>query len=77
MAGLFGGGQKAQVIEPTPPAPIPDSQSPAVLEAQKKAAAEAAARAGRLSTIMTDKNAPESNRGNTDSYSNRTLGAGG
>jgi|GEM_PF-5874368 len=53
---------------------MPDANSPAVLEAQRKAAAEAAARAGRASTIMTDSKGPAANRGNTDSYGGKTLG---
>jgi hypothetical protein len=51
-----------------PPAPMPDPQSPAVLEAAKKAQTDALARAGRTSTILT---AP-ANRGGD--YTGRTLG---
>lgn len=75
MASLFG-APKPQVVEPTPAAPMPDNNSPAVLEAQKKAAAMAAARQGRLSTILTDNAGPQANQRNTDSYSARTLGSG-
>lgn len=76
MSGLFG-GSKPQVVQPTPPAPIPDNNAPAVLEAQRKAAAEASARAGRVSTIITDAAGPQANARNTDSYANKTLGGGG
>jgi hypothetical protein len=75
MASLFA--PKPQVIQPQAPPPMPDNNSPQVLEAQRKAAADAAARAGRLSTILTDKSGPAANRGNQDTYSARTLGAGG
>ena len=56
---------------------MPDSNSPAVLEAQRKAAAEAAARAGRVSTIMTGPGGPAANQRNSDSYAGKTLGGGG
>lgn len=74
MSGLFGGAKQPQAQAP---APMPDASSPAVLEAQRKAAAEAAARAGRASTIMTEAGGPAANQRNTDSYSGRTLGSGG
>jgi hypothetical protein len=74
MTGLFS---KPAVVQPTPAAPMPDNNSPAVLEAQRKAAAEAAARAGRTSTILTDNEGPAANRRGSDSYSGRTLGSGG
>lgn len=63
-------------ITPQAPAPMPDNNSPAVLEAQRKAAADATSRAGRLSTIMTDNNGADANKRNTDSYASRTLGSG-
>lgn len=70
MSGIFAKDRPPTPTMPVvaPPAPIPDSQSPAVLEAAKKAKTDALARAGRSSTILT---AP-ANRG-TD-YSGRTLG---
>lgn len=75
MAGLFGSKPQVQAQAP---APMPDSSSPAVLEAQRKAAAEAAARAGRASTIMTEgSGGPAANQRNSDSYSGKTLGGGG
>lgn len=75
MAGLLSPKAPA-VVQPQAPAPLPDNNSPAVLEAQKRAAADATARAGRLSTILTDNNGPDANKRNTDSYSARTLGGG-
>lgn len=74
MASLFAKPQQPQV---TPPTPMPDSSSPAVLEAQKKAAAEATARAGRMSTILTDSAGPAANARNVDTYTAKTLGGGG
>lgn len=76
MSGLFGGGAKApdppQII---PPAPMPDKDSPAIREAQRRAAEEAMGRAGRASTILTDDSAATAgNSGNSDSYGGKTLG---
>lgn len=75
MAALFS-PPKVQMPAPSAPAPMPDNNSPAVLEAQRKAAQEAASRAGRASTILTGKgeNTPAANRGNTDSYGGTKLG---
>ena len=42
-----------------------------------EAAAEAAARAGRVSTIMTEPGGPAANQRNSDSYAGKTLGGGG
>lgn len=69
MSGLFN----PKKPQPTPAAPMPDSGSPAVLEAQRKAAADAVARAGRASTILTapaDRSSPT----NADSYAANKLG---
>lgn len=49
---------------------MPDEESPAVLEAKRRYASEAMARAGRQSTILTT---PESRNFSTD-YSRKTLG---
>jgi hypothetical protein len=54
---------------PKPPAPMPDSNSAAVLEARRKAQLDIMGRAGRQSTILT---APK-DRGD---YTSTTLGAG-
>lgn len=74
MTGLFGGGGDA----PTPktPAPMPDDQSPGVLEAKRVASEKILSRAGRMSTILTT----PANRGGAaptfDSFGSKTLGAG-
>lgn len=69
MAGMFGS-------KPTPqaPAPMPDNNNPAVLEAQRKAAMDAMARSGRSSTILSGSGDRSSS--NPDSYSGKTLGSG-
>lgn len=79
MSGLFGGGNTQYVgapVAPSAPAPVvkppavmPDSNSAAVREAQRRAQADILGRAGRTSTILT---APQ-NRGGD--YSSTTLGA--
>ena len=55
--------------EPAPPAPMPDTSSPGVLEANRRAQQQIMARAGRSSTILT---APENSGG---AYSATKLGA--
>ena len=67
MAGLFMPKmpQAPKIPEPTPPAPMPDQQSPAVLEARRQQQMGAMQRAGRSSTILT-----------SPTYAGRTLGAG-
>lgn len=67
MAKLFG-GSKTPAPTPTPAAPMPDAQSPAVLEARRRQQMEMMQRAGRQSTLLSD-----ANRGG-DSYSNTKLG---
>lgn len=78
MGGLFGG--KTKVPEPppiVPPAPMPDRESPAIHEAQRRQAELAMGRAGRASTILTDNtDDTASNDGNVDTYGGKTLGAG-
>lgn len=72
MSGLFGSSPQPIPASPTPkpPAEMPDSQSPAVLEARRKAQQDILSRAGRSSTILT---APEQ-RGGGDTYSSTKLG---
>jgi len=55
MTTIFGSGpaQPAAPEAPKPPPTMPDNQSPAVLEAARKARQEAEARAGRSSTILS------------------------
>lgn len=90
MSSLFS-APKINMPAPTvaAPTPMPDTQDPAVLEARKKALADASVRGGRASTIMgggvggTALGA--SSNGNAlagggvsagDSYANSTLGGG-
>lgn len=71
MAGMFGGGDAPK---PKPAAPMPDDQSPSVLEASRRERERILSRGGRASTILTsgDKAAPGG-----DSYAGTTLGSGG
>ncbi len=59
---------------PTPPPPMPDPYNPRALEAAK---VQAAARAGRSSTVLTTANRNAAGAAGTPSapYSNTTLGA--
>ena len=74
MGGLFSKPSMPPIPEPKPPAPMPDSESPAVLEAKRKAQMDIMSRAGRSSTILT---APEGRGGGNggESYSSTRLGA--
>jgi hypothetical protein len=68
MAGLFGGGGTPPPPPPPKPvAPMPDEESPLVLEAARRKQVEILNRSGRRSTIMSqdDSDAP---------YSAKTLG---
>lgn len=71
MSGLFGGGSTPQPAPPTPqaPAPLPDSNSPAALQARRNAQNKLLAQAGRTSTILTT----AANRGGQS----RTIAGGG
>jgi hypothetical protein len=72
MAGIFG--SKPDPVVPKPAAPMPDDQSPAVLEAKRKEREKIMSRGGRASTILTT---PESRgSGGFDSYGSTTLGSG-
>lgn len=62
---------KSQPVTPTPPAPMPDPNSPEVMEARKKKTAEMMNRAGRSSTILSGGNAEGA--AGTD-YTAKTLG---
>lgn len=71
MSGLFAPDTPAPVAPVVkPPAPMPDSNSAAVMEARRKAQTDIMGRAGRSSTILT---APKDRGGD---YSANTLGAG-
>lgn len=69
MSGLFGGGAPS----PKPPAPMPDDQSPAVVQARKTEQERILSRAGRQSTILTR---PENRGGgnNFDTFAGKQLG---
>jgi hypothetical protein len=87
MTSLFS-APKINMPAPTvaAPTPMPDTQDPQVLDARKKALAEASVRGGRASTIMgggvgsTALGASGSQMGGAatpgDSYANSTLGGG-
>ncbi|WP_298704646.1 hypothetical protein [uncultured Variovorax sp.] len=88
MSSLFS-APKINMPAPTvaAPTPMPDTQDPQVLAAQKKALAEASVRGGRASTIMGggvgNSALGSSSNGNAiagggigDSYASRTLGGG-
>lgn len=66
MSALFGGGAKAAAPPaPPPPQPMPDLMDPALLAAKRRTLEGAAARSGRMSTILSG----------GDSYSGDTLGS--
>ena len=69
MAALFG---KPSTPTVTPPAPMPNENDPAVIEAKRRAALDALTRSGRASTILS----AASNSGSGREYSGSKLGAG-
>lgn len=71
MGGLFGSKTPA----PTPVQPMPDTEDPAVKEAQKRAAAAVQQRSGRTSTVLTTPTTRASTpNAGTMAYSNSLLG---
>ncbi|NLS19894.1 hypothetical protein HGP16_25480 [Rhizobium sp. P40RR-XXII] len=73
MGGLFGSKTPA----PTPVQAMPDTEDPAVKEAQKRAAMAATQRSGRTSTVLTTPatRAPTGTTGaGTTAYGNSLLG---
>lgn len=68
MPGLFGSSPPTPQVAVAPP--MPDAQSPSVIEAQNAAALQATKRSGRSSTIL-GKQAPTV----ADSYSGSKLGS--
>lgn len=60
---------KSQPQQPTPPAPMPDPMSPAVMEAKRKKSTEMMNRAGRASTILS-----QANQGQGGDFSAQKLG---
>lgn len=74
MSGIFGAPKAPAVMAP---APMPDPQSPAVLEAQRKAGSNAMARTGRASTVLGVQgkgNPAQPNPVGGDSYAGSRLG---
>lgn len=65
MAKLFS-AKKTPAPEPTPAAPMPDPQSPAIMEAKRRTMEQMMQRAGRQSTILSDAGG--------ETYSRKTLG---
>ena len=62
---------KSQPVTPTPPATMPDPNSPTILEAKRKATSDAMARAGRASTILS---AGNSGAPGSDNFASNKLG---
>ena len=66
MSGLFGGGSSPPPPPPPKPvAPMPDEESPVVIEAMRRKQGQIMNRGGRRSTIMSD---------DTGDYSSDKLG---
>jgi hypothetical protein len=74
MGSIFGGDDDndAPPPPPKPVAPMPDDQSPQVLEAERKRRAAIGARQGRVSTILTDEGRPK--EGASVPYTGTMLG---
>lgn len=73
MSSIFGSNDPPPPPPPPkPPAPMPDMNSPAAIEARRKAQMDIMGRAGRQSTILT----ASKNRGGRQSgdYGGTTLG---
>lgn len=69
MPGLFGSSPPTPQVAVAPP--MPDQQSPSVIEAQNAAALQATKRSGRSSTILGKQAAPTV----ADSYAGSKLGS--
>lgn len=73
MGGLFGSTPKREPVQR-----MPDTEDPAVKEAQRRAAGVAQQRSGRSSTVMTtraQRAAPTGTDGGTTAYKNSFLGS--
>ncbi|MBO0125211.1 hypothetical protein [Agrobacterium sp. OT33] len=71
MGGLF----KSKAPEPTPVTPLPDTEDPAIKEAQRRNAAATQARSGRASTVLTSRqNRTSAGQPGTGAYGNSLLG---
>jgi hypothetical protein len=71
MGGLFS---KPKIPEPQPPAPMPDENSPGVLEARRQQLNAIMSRSGRRSTILSDSTREKSPGNSFDSYDRENLG---
>jgi hypothetical protein len=73
---LGGGGEKPKPPVVSPPVRMPDPFDPAIMEAKRRAAADALARGGRQSTILGgSRNGAGATGTSFDSYAGRALGA--
>jgi len=72
MGGLFGSKPKREPVQR-----MPDTEDPAVKEAQRRAAGVAQQRSGRASTLLTSRAQRASSagtNGGTSAYTNSFLG---
>jgi hypothetical protein len=72
MGGLFGG--KSSTPKPTPVQRMPDTEDPAIKQAQRRAAADAQTRSGRASTVLTSRAQRMAPAAGTVPYTNTLLG---
>lgn len=78
MGKLFGGSTP----KPTPVVRMPDDEDPTVVEARRRAAADAQARSGRTSTVLSRQRSRAASpapgtQGGTTAYRNSLLGQAG
>lgn len=73
MSGMFGTPSPPPTPAVQPPAPMPDANSPAALDAKRNAQLDIMNRAGRTSTILTAPGQRGSSNGSD--YSSSRLGA--
>jgi hypothetical protein len=78
MGGLF----KSKTPKPTPVQRMPDEEDPTVVEARRRAAADAQARSGRTSTVLSRNRSAGASAGagaqaGTQAYKNSLLGQAG
>lgn len=71
MGGLF----KSKAPTPTPVTPLPDTEDPAIKEAQRRNAAATQGRSGRASTVLTTRQPRGTTaQPGTGAYGNSLLG---
>jgi hypothetical protein len=77
MGGLF----KSKAPEPAKVTRMPDEEDPSVVEARRRAAADAQARSGRTSTVLSRNRSrtatPAGTQAGTTAYKNSLLGQAG